>query len=91
VRRAANVDANQKEIVAALRKIGATVEIIGKPLDLLVCYQGETSLVEIKNKDGFNRLTPAQKDFLARWPGTVHIVRNVAEAIGSVTLGYVPF
>ena len=84
MRQAAQVDANQAAVVHALRACGVSVEYIKKPLDLLVCCRGVTSLVEIKNPDGFNRLTKDQVEFIARWPGTVHIVRSPAEAVAAV-------
>ena len=51
--RAARVDENQPEIVAALRRAGAFVQILssvgqGVP-DLLVAYQGRWSLLEVKD------------------------------------------
>lgn len=39
MRHAARVDANQAAIVAALEAAGATVEVIGQPLDLLVGFR----------------------------------------------------
>ena len=55
-RTAAKVDANQKEIVAALRRIGATVQCLhmvghGCP-DLLVGWHGENILMEVKMTSG---------------------------------------
>jgi len=90
VRRAARVDDNQAAVVAALRKIGASVEIIGKPLDLLVYYRYETSLIEVKNPAGRNKLTDAQLDFLATWPGALYVVRSPEDAIHAVTKGAKP-
>lgn len=84
MRRAANIDKNQPEIVSALRHIGVSVEIIGKPLDLLLWHRGEYSLMEIKNPDGFDRMTKDQVEFIARWPGRIHIVRSKEEAIRAV-------
>ena len=49
MRRAARVDANQIQIVSALRAAGAYVWIIGLPVDLLVGYKGHTFLVEVKS------------------------------------------
>lgn len=83
-RYAANVDKNQSAIVEALRRIGVTVEIIGKPLDLLVCCRGETMLLEVKNPEGLDRFTKEQAEFLARWPGRTHIVRSEEEAVRAV-------
>jgi hypothetical protein len=79
MRRAAKVDANQKAIVERLRDCSVTVEIVGKPLDLLVCCRGETSLMEVKTADG--GFTKAQVEFIARWPGKIHVVRTEDEAL----------
>lgn len=83
MRRAAKVDSNQPEIVAALRALGISVEIIGKPLDLLIYNprRNETALLEVKNPDGKNELTKEQVQFLERWPGPVYIARSKDEAI----------
>lgn len=63
MRRAANNDKNQPRIIGALRKLGITVEVIGKPLDLLInarfccphCSKeiagGRTTLMEVKNPE----------------------------------------
>ena len=48
-RQAAKVDANQSEIVAALRKAGYSVEV-GHD-DILVGYQGKTYWYEIKDPE----------------------------------------
>lgn len=84
MRRAAKVDSNQAAIVEALRRISVNVEPIGKPVDLLICHRGETSLMEVKNPDGRDQITKDQAEFLARWPGRVHIVRSVDEALRAV-------
>ncbi len=65
------------------------MEIIRQPVDLLVCCRGETSLMEIKNPDRTSddpksRLTKAQIEFIARWPGKIHVVRSEEEAIRAV-------
>ena len=83
--RAAKVDANQPEIVAALLAVGATVAEIGKPLDLIVGYSGENFLLEVKNPNGKNRLEPDQIEFIDLWKGkTPVIVRNEAEALHAI-------
>ena len=81
MRRAARVDNNQQAIVDALKRVGVSVEIIGKPVDLLICCRGETALLEVKNPDGGDRLTKDQVEFIARWPGKVHIAHSVEEAL----------
>ena len=69
MRRAARVDANQDQIVSALRGAGAYVWIIGLPVDLLVGYKGHTFLVECKT-DARKRLTDLQRDFFESWGGS---------------------
>jgi hypothetical protein len=68
MRYASRVDANQAEVVAQLRAAGAYVWVIGLPVDLLVGYNGQTFLVEIK--DGPSKaLTRLQQDFFGNWIG----------------------
>jgi hypothetical protein len=69
MRRAARIDANQTQIVSALRGAGAYVWIIGLPVDLLVGYKNHTFLVEIKT-DSKKRLTKLQADFFENWSGS---------------------
>jgi hypothetical protein len=69
MRYAARVDANQEQIVSALRGAGAYVWIIGLPVDLLVGYKGHTFCVEIKT-DSKKRLTKLQADFFENWSGS---------------------
>lgn len=68
MRYAARVDANQEQIVSALRAAGAYVWIIGLPIDLLVGFKGHTFLVEIKDGPR-KRLTKLQTDFFENWCG----------------------
>jgi Holliday junction resolvase len=81
----ARIDTNHKEIVAALREVGATVVSLasmkhGCP-DLLVGYQNETLLMEIK-KDSKAKFTPDQLEFIAKWRGgAVSRVDSVDAAI----------
>jgi hypothetical protein len=69
MRRAARVDANQAEIVKALRDAGAYVWIIGLPVDLLVGYNNHTFLVEVKDGPR-KRLTALQQDFFYNLSGS---------------------
>ena len=79
MRYAKRVDANQDQIVSALRAAGAYVWIIGLPVDLLVGYKGHTFLVEVK--DGSKkRLTPLQDDFFQNWTGSTLARIDNAEA-----------
>jgi hypothetical protein len=69
MRYAARVDANQDQIVSALRAAGAYVWIIGLPVDLVVGFRGHTFLVEIKSTSK-KRLTGLQADFFENWSGS---------------------
>lgn len=89
MRRAARTDYTQQAIVDRLRQCGVSVEVIGKPLDLLVCCRGETSLVECKSPKDVHRmagegLTKAEVEFISRWPGKIHIVASPDEAVRAV-------
>jgi len=68
----ARIDTNHKEIVKALRDAGATVVSLaamkhGIP-DILVGYNGETILMEIK-RDAKAKFTSDQLDFMGKWKG----------------------
>jgi Holliday junction resolvase len=74
--RAAKIDANHEQVVTALRAAGATVQSlagVGKGVpDLLVGYQGQTLLLEVK--DGFKSpsrrlLTEDQLRWHGSWKG----------------------
>ena len=78
MRYAARVDANQDQIVSALRAAGAYVWIIGLPVDLLVGYKGKTILVEVKSGSK-KRLTKLQADFFENWHGGTLLRVNDAE------------
>ena len=79
------VDKNQKDVVKALRDYGADVFLLhtvgGGIPDLLVCYNDETILMEVK--DGADKkLTPQQITLFANWRGgPLHRVNSVQEAI----------
>jgi hypothetical protein len=84
MRYAARVDANQDQIVAALRAAGAYVWIIGLPVDLLVGYGSKTLLVEIKS-DHKKKLTKLQQDFFEHWiGGTLCRVDNAEAALRAI-------
>jgi len=69
---AKRTDANQTEIVETLRKAGADVYIlsmVGRGIpDLMVCFNGETILMEVK-RDAKAKFTPDQLKFIANWKG----------------------
>jgi hypothetical protein len=81
MRYAARVDANQAQVVSALRAAGAYVWIIGLPVDLLVGYNNHTYLVEVK--DGSKkRLTKLQEDFFGSWcGGGLHRIESPVDAL----------
>ena len=77
------VDSNQAEIVADLRKCGATVLLLhevgkGSP-DILVGFRGVNYLIEIKVPDG--KLNVLQQLFYGDWRGQVAIARTSEEAL----------
>ena len=82
---AARVDSNHAEIVAALRRAGYAVQslaTVGKGCpDLLVANEHMTCVMEVKTEKG--KLTPAEEQWLADWPGFVAIVRSVDEALAA--------
>jgi Holliday junction resolvase len=80
------IDANQKEIVSALRAAGASVTSlanIGKGCpDLLIGWRGVNYLVEVKNLDGRgDRLTPAETEFIRSWRGQVVKILTIDDAL----------
>ncbi len=81
MRYAARVDKNQSEIVSVLRAAGAYVWIISLPVDLLVGYNNQTFLVEIK--DGPKKaLTRLQQDFFGNWiGGSLHRIDGPEDAL----------
>jgi Holliday junction resolvase len=76
MRRAAKIDANQTQVVEALRAAGATVQSLaavgqGVP-DLLVGFQGQTVLLEVKDgrkPPSERRLTDDQLKWHGAWRG----------------------
>jgi Holliday junction resolvase len=89
--RAARVDANQQEIVKALRSVGAYVRVItqgdGLP-DLLVGYRGVTLLMEVKDGSkppSAQKLTEAEQKFFDEWTGGALIkVTSVEDVIAAL-------
>ena len=88
-RRAARVDDNHAEIVAALRAAGCSVFSTagcgrGVP-DLVVAVSyGRTLLVEIKNgknPPSKRRLRECQDRFRAEWTGEAHTVESIDDAM----------
>lgn len=86
--RAARIDSNQNDIVAALRAIGCSVAItsaVGKGFpDLVVSRAGKNYLIEIKDPSkpkADRQLTPAQVKFHGEWRGQIAVAETIDEAI----------
>jgi hypothetical protein len=91
VRRAAKVDANQREVVAALRGAGASVQLLhavgeGCP-DLLVGYKGLNMLLEVKDGSkppSAQKLTPQQEIWHRDWRGQRVVVNSPEAALAAI-------
>ena len=91
-RYAVKVDANQKEIVDALRQVNCSVcltHMVGRGFpDLVVGYHdiktGEPKnlLMEVKTEDG--KLNELEKEFHKDWKGPVVVVHNILDALEAV-------
>lgn len=92
MRRAGRLDANQREIVEALRAAGASVRSLasvgnGCP-DLLVGYGRVNTLLEVKDgrkEPARRRLKPLEQGFVDTWRGQVSVVESVDQALAIVT------
>ena len=89
MRRAARVDDNQKEVVAAFRRCGASVQHLhmvgdGCP-DILVGYRGCNALVEIKDGSkppSAQVLTEDEARFFEEWRGFCCVVDSLDDVVG---------
>jgi hypothetical protein len=87
---AKRIDANQPEIVDALRRVGAVVQSLaelgrGCP-DLLVAFRGDNYLMEVKDGSkppSARQLTADEAAWHGRWKraGQVEIVESVNDAL----------
>lgn len=91
MRRNARVDANQKQIVTALRRVGATVLITSQLkncFDILVGYNGVNYIMEIKDGEKVKsqqKLTLGEQKFKNEWKGgEYYIVKNIEEALNTI-------
>lgn len=90
-RYAAKADANQPEIVRALRGVGATVQHLhavgrGCP-DILVGFRGDNYLLEIKDgakPPSAQALTDEEKSWHFEWNGQVCVVNDVDSALAAI-------
>ena len=80
---ARKVDANQEEIVKAMRQIGAKVTSLARlghgVSDLLVSFRQRWLVMEVKTADG--KLTPDEKEWVGDQRAPVYIVRSPLEAV----------
>lgn len=88
MRRNAKVDANQKQIVAALRQAGCSVQslaTIGKGCpDLLVGRNGKNFLFEVKDGakvPSARKLTDDEKQWHQTWAGQIAVVESIDDAV----------
>ena len=85
------MDANQAEIVQALRKVGVTVSVtsaVGNGFPDLVClFRGRLLLVEVKDGSkppSAQRLTESEREFAAAFQPVYRVVTSPCEAINVV-------
>ena len=87
-------DANQKEIVRALRRTGRQVFEIEEPFDLLIDNCGEWLVMEVKNPDtharqkGGSKMTEKQDEILETLSAKVLVAETVDEALNLVIKRY---
>lgn len=89
--RAAKVDANQTEIVAALRRVGASVQIlssVGQGCPDIICgIGGRNYFLEIKDgkkPPSAQKLTIDQFEWHGSWKGQVAVVNSVKQAYEAI-------
>lgn len=91
MRKIAKIDANQTEIVKALRAVGATVQSLaqvgsGCP-DILVGFRDANFLFEIKNPaqpPSGRKLTDDEAKWHAIWRGQKTVVETVDDALKAI-------
>lgn len=95
MRRAAKIDANQTQVVSALRAAGVSVQSLaavgnGVP-DLLCGFRGKLSLLEVKDGSkvkSARKLTTAQTDWHAIWADmplfVVETPEQALKALGAI-------
>ena len=89
MRRAAKVDDNQSGIIATLRMLGASVEVISEPVDLAVGYCGVTVLAEVKDgakSPSRQAHTAQQAKFFREWRGSAVTLTSTADCIGLINV-----
>ncbi len=92
MRRAAKIDANQDQVVSALRSAGVLVlsmAALGKGVpDLLCAFHGKLVLLEVKDGNkppSARKLTQDQIEFHKAWAGVpLHVVESPWDALKAV-------
>lgn len=88
------VDANQKEIVDALRKTGRRVFEIEEPFDLLIDNNGEWLVMEVKNpatnarQKGGGLMTDKQLEILETLNSPILVATSIEQALNLVARRY---
>ena len=77
-------DANEPEIIEALKLEGCVVYQMERPVDLLVEYQRIWIVIEVKNPQGKNRLETDQVEFFKITRAPAYVVRSGQEAVAAV-------
>ena len=70
-------DGNAHGLYEAARKMGMSVEVINRPVDALVGFQGLTVAVEVKTERG--KLRRGQVQFFERFTGAATIWRTLED------------
>ena len=89
--RAARTDGNHQAVIRALRSAGIAARSLagvgdGFP-DLIAGFRGVNVLLEVKDGTKFpadRKLTKAEEEFIASWPGPVVVVLSPEEAVRAV-------
>lgn len=92
MRRAARTDANQQQVIDALRRVGCCVRDtsrvgMGFP-DLVVGYKGHNYLIEVKDgakPQSKRALTPDERAFFYEWRGQTAVVLGPEDAVQYIT------
>ena len=88
MRKKARVDANQKEIVQQLRKLGVSVlhtHQLGRGApDLVLGYRNDNFLVELKDGNktkSQQKLTPDEIKFQEKWGGNYSVCNSIEQIL----------
>lgn len=92
MRRAAKIDSNQNEIVAALRKIpNLSVQITSQLgngfVDLVIGYRGINYLIELKDgkkPKSAQKLTPDEELWHSKWNGQKAVCNSLDEILNTI-------